>query len=239
MIIHGEALTVMPTIPRVHAVFADLPYGTTQNPWDCVIDLEAFWRECWRMLPIGGPVVCNAAQPFTSALVMSQPKAFRYDWVWEKTAATGHLNAKRCPLRAHESVLVFCRKGAPYYPQKTKGHPPVNSYTKHTGDGSNYGATKKGIKGGGSTERYPRSVQVFASDKQKEALHPTQKPLALMRYLVRTYTRPGQTVLDPTCGSGTTLLACVLEGRSYIGIEKDAEMCKRAKKRVAEQEMPK
>lgn len=232
MIILGDASDVMPSIKEVHAVFADLPYGTTQNAWDTPIDLPVFWRECWRILPERGPVVCNAAEPFTSALVMSQPANFRHDWIWEKTAATGHLNARRCPLRAHESVLVFCRKGAPYYPQKTTGHPPVNSYTKHRDDGPNYGATKIGIKGGGSTERYPRSVQVFASDKQRSALHPTQKPLALMRYLVRTYTLPGQVVLDPTCGSGTTLLACALEGRSYIGIESDPIMHRIAVERL-------
>lgn len=232
MIICGDAIETMKTITAVSAVFADLPYGTTQNIWDSVIDLHDFWQECWRLVPKTGPVICNAAMPFSATLVMSQPSAFRYDWVWEKTMATGHLNAKRCPLRAHESILVFCRQGAPYYPQKTTGHPPVNSFTKHRGAGSNYGKTTIGIRGGGSTERYPRSVQVFPSDKQHVALHPTQKPLALMRYLVRTYTLPGQTVLDPTCGSGTTLLACALEGRSYIGIESDPLMHRVAQQRL-------
>lgn len=233
-IICGDAIEVMKTIKHVDAVFSDLPYGTTQNVWDSIIDLAAFWKECWRMLPVSGPVLCCSAQPFTSMLVMSQLKNYRFDWIWEKTAATGHLNAKKAPLRAHESVLVFCRKGAPYYPQKTTGHKPTNTFLHKSCDNTCYGKQRKNIAGGGSTERYPRSIQVYASDKQKRKLHPTQKPLAWMRYLIRTHTRPGQLVLDPTCGSGTTLLACLLEGRKFIGIEKDPVMHRKAVERLKE-----
>lgn len=235
-IITGDAVEVMGSLQAqsIGAVIADLPYGTTQNKWDSRIDLPAFWASCWRLLPRCGPVICTAAQPFTSALVMSQIKTFRYDLVWEKTAATGHLNAKRAPLRAHESVLVFCRTGAPYHPQKTDGHAPVHSYTKRNGDGTNYGKTKV-VSGGGSTLRYPRSVQVFASDKQQVAISPTQKPVALMRWLLLTYTKPDQLILDPTCGSGSTGVACVQTGRRFIGIESDPVMAENARRRIADE----
>ena len=237
-ILYGDCFAHMRSLPAhsVHAVFADLPYGITQNAWDTPIDLQAFWEECWRILPPNGPVICNAAQPFTSALVMSQVKYFRHEWVWQKTAATGHLNAKHQPMRAHESIIVFCRKKSPYYPQKTSKHTPVHSYTKHTSDGKNYGKTKLGIQGGGSTDRYPLSVQTFSSDKQKSALHQTQKPLALMWYLVRTYTTVGQTILDPACGSGTAIVAALLECRQAIGIESDPDICRVAQERVVQQQ---
>lgn len=235
-IVHtGDAIEVMGALlpDSIGAVVADLPYGTTQNKWDSRIDLAAFWAACWRLLPRRGPVICTAAQPFTSALVMSQIKAFRYDLVWEKTAATGHLNAKRAPLRAHESVLVFCRTGAPYYPQKTDGHRPINSFHRKSCKSTNYGKQRENIAGGGATDRFPRSVQVFASDKQKSAISPTQKPVALMRWLLLTYTQPDQLILDPTCGSGSTGVACIQTGRRFIGIESDPVMAERARQRIA------
>ena len=138
----------------------------------------------------------------------------------KKTKATGHLNAKKMPMKAHENILVFYDKLPVYNPQKTAGHKPVNSYTKHQGDGDCYGKTKLGVSGGGSTERYPRSIQVFKHDTQKLALHPTQKPLELVEWLILTYTNEGDVVLDNCMGSGTTGKACKKNRRRFIGMEK-------------------
>lgn len=145
-VVQGDCLEEMAKMPAAafSMVLADLPYGTTQNRWDAVIPFDAWWAEVWRVLAPGGVAVLTAAMPFAALAVASQLRRFRHDWVWEKTAATGHLNAKRAPLRAHELVLVFCRRGAPYRPEKTSGHAPVNRYTKHTTDGTNYGATRRG-----------------------------------------------------------------------------------------------
>jgi site-specific DNA-methyltransferase (adenine-specific) len=220
----------------IDLVLTDPPYGTTACKWDSVIPVEPMWSNILRLAKAHAPIVFTAAQPFSSTLVVSQLELFKYEWVWEKTAATGHLNAKHQPLRAHESVLVFCRGRCKYVPQKTLGHKPVNKYTKRTGDGDCYGATRIGISGGGSTERYPRSVQVFPSDKQRSALHPTQKPLALMEYLIATYTSPGDTVLDFSMGSGTTGVACKRLARNFVGIEINSEYFEIAKSRIADTE---
>ncbi len=174
----------------------------------------------------------TAQTPYDKVLGCSNLKELRYEWIWEKTAATGHLNSKKMPLKSHENILVFYGSLPTYNPQKTTGHKPVNSYTKHVGDGDCYGTTQVGISGGGSTERYPRSVQKFSSDKQKSNLHPTQKPLALMEYLVKTYTNEGDTILDFAMGSGTTGVACVRNNRRFIGIEVDSEYFKISENRI-------
>lgn len=205
----------------VDMVLADPPYGVTRNKWDCQIDMAALWPELLRVTKPDAAIVMTAAPPFDKVLACSNLALFRYEWIWEKGNATGHLNAKKMPLRAHENVLVFYRDAPLYQPQKTTGHRPINSfYTRHSG--SNYGAATAETCGGGSTERYPRSVLQFASDKQTDHRHPTQKPVALLSYMVRTYTRPGDTVLDFCMGSGSTAVACALEGRRFVGIEKDA-----------------
>ena len=235
-LLQGDCLEVMKDITdgSVDMVLTDPPYGTTACKWDSVIPFEPMWEQLRRVTKKNGAIVLMAAQPFTSALVMSNVKMFKYDWVWEKPTATGHLNAKKMPMRAHEEVLVFYKRLPVYNPQKTKGHKPVNSYTKHTSDGDCYGATSLGISGGGSTERYPRSVKLFSSDKQKSALHPTQKPVALMEYLIKTYTNEGDTVLDFTMGSGTTGVACVNTRRDFIGIELDENYFGIAQGRIKE-----
>lgn len=223
----------MPTFEAgsVDLILTDLPYGTTQNEWDAVIPFEPMWREFWRLCPKGA-VVLTATQPFSSALVMSQPQFFKYEWIWEKNKATGHLNAKKMPMRAHEQVLVFSRGACPYYPQMTEGHKPMSAYTQ-TSNGSNYGPTKR-PSGGGSTQRYPRSVQQFAvvNNDSPERVHPTQKPLALIEYLLATYSQPGQTVLTATAGSGTVAVACRNLGRNNISIEKDPDMYAIAEQRL-------
>ena len=162
-----------------------------------------------------------AQTPFDKVLGNSNLKMLKYEWIWEKTTATGHLNAKKMPMKAHENILVFYKKLPIYNPQKTYGHTPVHSYIKYQDDGSNYGKTAVGISGGGSTERYPRSVQVFKTDKQKCALHPTQKPVSLCEFLIRTYTNENDIVLDNCMGSGSTGVACLNTNRKFIGIELD------------------
>lgn len=182
---------------------------------------EGLWTHYNRIIKDNGAIVLFAQTPFDKILGNSNLKMLKYEWIWEKTTATGHLNAKKMPMKAHENILVFYKKLPVYNPQKTTGHKPVNSYTKHSDDGSNYGKTKIGISGGGNTDRYPRSVQVFKTDKQKCALHPTQKPVSLCEFLIRTYTNPGAIILDNTMGSGTVGVATlnVGEERKFIGIE--------------------
>lgn len=218
---HGDCLSILPTLPTGSAdlVCADPPYEATRNPWDSVIPFDDMWRELWRVCT--GAIVLTAMQPFSSALVMSQVEHFKHEWIWEKNKATGHLNAKKKPMQAHEVALVFCRGSSPYYPIMTDGHRPMNAYTQ-TSNGQNYGATNR-PSGGGSTMRYPRSVQRFdvVNNDDPGKLHPTQKPVDLFAYLIRTYSSAGATVLDFCMGSGTTGVAAAATGREFIGIEEN------------------
>lgn len=229
----GDCLTHMQTIASgsVDMVLCDLPYGTTQNKWDCVLPLSLLWEEYHRIVKPTGAIVLFGQSPFDKVLGASNLEMLKYEWIWEKSKATGHLNAKKMPMKAHENILVFYRKLPTYNPQKTTGHEPVHSYTKHQTDGSNYGKTKIGITGGGSTERYPRSVLKFAKD-MPPVYHPTQKPVALLEYLIKTYTHPGETILDNCMGSGSTGVACQNIGRSFIGIEKDQDYFQIAQNRL-------
>lgn len=159
----------------------------------------------------------------------------KYEWIWEKTQATGHLNSKKMPLKAHENILIFYKDLPTYNPQKTTGHKPINSYTKYVKTQNNtelYGEMKQEISGGGETDRYPRSVLLYASDKQKSCLHPTQKPLALMEYLISTYTNEGDVVLDTCCGSGTTGLAAKNLKRNFIMMDKEQKYVDISEKRI-------
>lgn len=218
---NADCLAAMLLIPdqSVDMILCDLPYGTTRCAWDSVVPLAPLWEQYRRVIKLRGAVVLTAAQPFTSALVMSNPAWFRYDWVWEKGSATGHLNAKRAPMRAHESVLLFCDGQPTYNAQFTHGH-VRKSATRTVLTSEVYGKADK-VTAYDSTSRYPRSVQFFSSDKQRSKLHPTQKPVALMEYLIRTYTNEGDLVLDNTMGSGTTGVAAIRSGRRFIGIERD------------------
>lgn len=216
----------------VDMILCDLPYGTTRNKWDSIIPLEPLWEQYERVIKDNGAIVLTAQTPFDKILGMSNLELLRYEWIWEKTSATGHLNAKKMPMKAHENILVFYKQAPTYNAQKTLGHMPVHAYTKHQDDGSNYGRTKIGISGGGSTERYPRSVLTFPTDKQKLSLHPTQKPVALFQYFIRTYTNPGELILDNCIGSGTTGEASLLEKRNFIGFEKEADQCDIANRRI-------
>lgn len=218
-VLTGDCLVELPKLAgkSVDLVLVDLPYGSTQNAWDAVIPLEPMWREIWRVCK--GAAVFTAMQPFSSALVMSQARYFRHEWVWEKNKVTGHLNAKKAPMRAHEVALVFCRTAPLYNPQMTDGHKPGN-YAVRQPNTPNYGA-HKATEYGGSTQRYPRSVQKFAmiNNDSPERVHPTQKPVEWMEYLIRTYSNLGDHVLDFAAGSGSTGVAAVQAGRSFTGIE--------------------
>lgn len=220
---HDDCLRLMPSLPAasIDLVLCDLPYGCTRNAWDSPIDTTLLWKEYRRLLKPNGVVVLTSQGKFSAIHVMEAEDLYRYTLIWRKNKPRGFLNAKRQPLRAHEDILVFYKKQPTYNPQKTKGHSPVHSFTKHSSDGTNYGKTKLGVSGGGSTERYPTSViDIPVVNKPK---HPTQKPLALGEWLIRTYSNPGDLVLDNTAGSGTFLVAAAKTGRDFIGMELSEE----------------
>jgi site-specific DNA-methyltransferase (adenine-specific) len=234
ILLNEDCLEAMQLISdgSIDMVLADPPYGTTACKWDSVIPFQPMWAGVRRVLKKNGAAVFTASQPFTSALVMSNPSMFAYEWVWVKTKITGVLNAKKMPVRKHEQVLVFCeRKATPVY--NAQGLVPKGTVTKQGGNSDNYGAR--------SSEPYvqeytnwPRDVLEIASEGK--TVHPTQKPVALMEYLIKTYTNEGETVLDFTMGSGTTGVACVNTGRKFIGIELDPEYFAIADKRISEAE---
>ena len=229
-LILGDCFDIMPFISdkSVDMILADLPFGTTHCKWDTPLDLERLWIEYKRIIKDKGVIVLFAQTPFDKVLGCSNLEWLKYEWIWEKTQATGFYNAKIMPLKAHENILVFYKQPPIYNPIKTTGHKPVNSYTKKAEVQNRteiYGKVKNDISGGGETDRYPRSVLKFSSDKQKNKLngtiHSTQKPLALCEYLIKTYTNEGDLVLDNVMGSGTTCLAALNTGRNTIGIEKE------------------
>ncbi len=232
----GDCLEVMSEIPAgsVDMILCDLPYGTTACKWDSIIPFGRLWWHYSRVIKPNGIIVLTATQPFTSALVMSNPKMFKYEWIWQKTHPKGHLNAKKQPMRAHESILIFYNKPTTYNPQKTQGHARKvarTSYVKeHTGD-SVYGREVRDTNYD-STERYPLSVQVFPNADLTNVLHPTQKPVMLFEYLIKTYTNEGDIVLDNCSGSGTTAVACINTNRKYICIENNEEYYKGSVARV-------
>lgn len=231
-LMHGDCLELMKKIPdqSVDMVMCDLPYGTTQNKWDSVIDLSRLWTEYRRVCTEA--VVLTAAQPFTSAVVVSNLGEFKYQWVWEKPQGTGFLNAYKQPLRSTEDILVFYKSQPTYNPQKSFGHKTYNA-TKHSGS-DNYREFGRGSKGSDDGSRFPTTVLKYASER---GLHPTQKPIALMEYLIKTYTNEDMTVLDNCMGSGTTGVACVNTNRNFIGIERDDAYFKIAEERIYDAEL--
>jgi len=235
MIAKGDCLEAMKGIPSgtVDMVLADPPYGTTQCKWDSVIDLKLMWQELKRIIKPRGVIILTAAQPFTSVLTCSNLKMFKYDLVWEKPNATGFLNAKKMPLRAHESALVFYNKLPTYNPQMTYGHERKKTKRK-TVNSECYGKAFN-LTEYDSTSRYPRSVQKFSSDKQKGSFHPTQKPVEFMEWLIKSYTNPGDVVLDFCMGSGTTGVAAIRNGRKFVGIERNDEYFDTAKQRIEQE----
>ncbi|MGV1357440.1 DNA-methyltransferase [Klebsiella pneumoniae] len=229
---NADCFDVFPQIASgtVDLVCADIPYGTTQCRWDSVLDLQVMWDQLYRIAKPNAAIVLFSAQPFTSVLVNSNLRDWRSEWIWEKGNATGFLNAKKQPLRAHENIEVFYRRQPTYNPQFTHGHERRTSKRK-TVNSECYGKALTLTKYD-STSRYPRDVQFFSSDKQTGNYHPTQKPLALVQYLIETYSNSGDTVLDFTMGSGTAGVACQQVGRNFIGIEKDADIFRTACQRM-------
>ncbi|EPB1657402.1 DNA-methyltransferase [Klebsiella pneumoniae] len=229
---NADCFDVFPEIASdtVDLVCADIPYGTTQCRWDSVLDLALMWEQLYRIVKPSAAIVLFSAQPFTSVLINSNLRDWRSEWIWEKGNATGFLNAKKQPLRAHENIEVFYRRQPTYNPQFTHGHERRTSKRK-TVNSECYGKALTLTKYD-STSRYPRDVQFFSSDKQTGNYHPTQKPLALVQYLIETYSNPGDTVLDFTMGSGTAGVACQQTERNFIGIEKDAVIYRTACERM-------
>ena len=240
-IVYGDCLEVMPTIPdkSIDMILCDLPYGTTACRWDTVIPFEPLWAQCERIIKDNGVIVLTASQPFTSALVMSNPNLFKYEWVWEKNRGSNFASLKYQPMKEHESVLVFSKGNHNYCPIMEVRKGGGLNRTKYKYNPSNTG--KRDVLGklqmthanhnGNNELRYPSSIQKFNCEV---GLHPTQKPVALFEYLIKTYTAEGETVLDNCIGSGTTAIACINTGRNYIGIEKDEGYYNIAQKRIAE-----
>lgn len=234
-LMQGDCLELMKDIPdkSVDLILCDLPYGTTRNKWDFVLPLDRLWEQYCRIIKNDGAIVLFSAEPFTSLLISSNIKMFRYDLIWAKPQGSDFLNANRKPLKAHENICVFYKRQPTYNAQKNSGKP----YKAKSGETTtrNYGK----FNGNWQTEnkdgaRCPLSILNFASANNKAKLHPTQKPVALLEYLIKTYTNPGEIVLDNCMGSGSTGEAAINTDRRFIGIEKDEHFYKVAKERINE-----
>ena len=239
-ILLGDCLELMKDIPNgsIDMILTDLPYGTTACKWDTIIPFDKLWEQYERIIKPNGAIVLTASQPFTSALVMSNPKLFKYEWIWEKSKASNFLLAKKQPLKAHESILVFSKETPNYYPIMEQGKPFKGE-----------GRSKKGSKWDGVNEvpnatfrndnegtRYPRSVKYFVTAESEKigALHPSMKPQLLFEYLIKTYTKEEELVLDNTAGSCTTAISALNTNRSYICIEKEEKYYNIGLQRVKE-----
>ncbi len=233
MLYNSDCLTLLPSLESesVDLVLVDLPYGTTQNKWDSTLPLSALWPALLRVAKKNAALVFTAQTPFDKVLGCSNLPLLRYEWIWKKNISTGFMNAKKMPLKIHENVLIFYRELPTYNPQFTEGVPYKTKRKGNVDTGENYG--KVGIKVRTDTvndgKRYPNTVLEF---DREIGLHPTQKPVALMQYLIRTYSNAGDVVLDCCMGSGTTGVACAREKREFIGIESSEEFFNIAKKRI-------
>lgn len=233
---NGDCLELMKKIENnsIDLILTDPPYGTTACKWDVIIPFEDMWKEINRIIKPEGTVCLFGTEPFSSMLRVSNIKNYKYDWYWHKNKSTNFLNAKKQPLRNIEMISVF-NKGK-YFPIKSEGHKPVNSFTKNTGDGTTVGKTKKGFKGGGQTDRCPTqylNFKVINNDGSGgNKFHPTQKPVELLKYLIETYSTEGDSVLDFTAGSFSTGEACILTNRNFIGIELSKEFFNTGKDRL-------
>ena len=214
----GDCLEIMKDIPDkgVDMILCDLPYGKTRNKWDSIISLDKLWEQYNRIIKDNGAITLFAQTPFDKVLGVSNLKMLKYEWIWEKEQGTGFLNAKKMPLKNHENILIFYKKPPIYNPQMKKGKPYTlerNTFTV------NYGKQVDMVRTENTGERYPLTILKFKRDKEK--LHPTQKPVALLEYLIKTYTNEGEIVLDNCMGSGSTGVACLNTNRRFIGIELD------------------
>jgi len=224
-IFEGDCIDIMKQFPDncIDMILCDLPYGTTQNKWDSIIPLDELWHEYKRIIKENGAIVLTSQGLFTAQLMLSNPKQFKYKWVWEKSKPTNFLNAKKQPLRKYEDVCVFYKKQPVYNPQMVQGEPYDKGFRKNQLSGS-YGDFQP-VHVHSDGKRYPTDVIYFkTAESEGEVIHPTQKPVELGRYFVRTYTNPGALVLDNTFGSGSFLLSALLEGRNFVGIEKNKDV---------------
>ena len=238
---NGDCLEIMKEIPDgvIDMILCDLPYGTTQNKWDTIIPFDLLWEEYWRICK--GAVVLTASQPFTSKLVLSNIDNYKHEWIWFKSRSSNPNLAKHQPLRHHESVLIFCKDKPLYNPQMEEGE----SYKTRKGAGGKFGGTivnqieqeVKEVSG-----RYPKSVLSCKSPYPNSIIHPTQKPVALFEYLIKTYTNPDMLILDNTAGSGTTAIAAINTGRKWVCIEQDetyyAKACERIENHIPPASLP-
>ena len=228
-IYNEDCLEGMKRIPdkSVDMILCDLPYGTTACKWDTIIPLEPLWEQYERVIKDNGAIALTASQPFTSVLVSSNYKKFRYEWIWEKNQGVNFLLAKKQPLKVHENILIFYKKMPIYNPQMEIGNP----YISGKGNSGEVTNKVKKIQTKNKGTRYPKTVQKI---KREFGLHPTQKPVALFEYLIKTYTNEGETVLDNCMGSGTTAIACIKTNRNFIGLEMDEGYYNIANNRISE-----
>lgn len=236
-LINGECLQVMQTLQAdsVDMILCDLPYGTTACKWDSIIPFELLWEQYYRLLRKGGAIVLTSSQPFTTSLIASNIERYCYNWVWNKKFGANFVQAKRQPLKTHEDICVFsCDGKMPrYYPQMTKRDTPIKKGKNSSESGAIPLVANDSYKGKVYNEKYPDS-QLHYSCREDRGLHPTQKPINLFNYLISTYSKQGETVLDNCMGSGTTGIACKNLNRNFIGIELDENYFNIAKKRIQE-----
>ena len=240
-LMQGDCLELMKDIPdkSIDMILCDLPYGTTACKWDTIIPFEPLWEQYNRIIKDNGAIVLFGSEPFSTTLRYSNLKMYKYDWIWGKSIGANPLLCKKQPMRYHENISVFYKKQCVYNPQMTIGK-MRDKKPKTWGDKTDeiYGGALSRFKGKSNINNlyYPRSYQYFSNANQKDKLHPTQKPVPLLEYLIKTYTNEGETVLDNCMGSGSTGVACVNTGRNFIGIEKDETYFNIAKKRIEEAE---
>jgi site-specific DNA-methyltransferase (adenine-specific) len=233
-IFNEDCLEGMKRIPTksIDMILCDLPYGTTRNKWDSIIELDKLWVQYERIIKDNGAIVLTAQTPFDKILGVSNLKMLKYEWIWEKEQGTGHLNAKKMPLKNHENILVFYKNLPTYNPEMTGNEVRKVNRSGNCSKTTNYGAFIE-LRTSEYVGRYPKSIQKFGKDK---GLHPTQKPVALFEYLIKTYTNEGETVLDNCIGSGTTAIACINTNRFFIGFEKYETYFNIAKERIDKHE---
>lgn len=229
-LIQGDCLEVMKDIPdkNIDMILCDLPYGTTACKWDTIIPFEPLWGQYKRIIKDNGAIVLFGSEPFSTLLRYSNLKMYKYDWIWEKEQGANFMLCKYQPYKVHEIISVFSKKKHLYNPQMTEGKPYISG--KGTSGDITNNVIKIQTKNNGT--RYPRSIQRFNTDKAKDSFHPTQKPVALLEYLIKTYTNEGETVLDNCMGSGSTGVACKNTNRDFIGIELDENYFNIAKQRI-------
>ena len=228
---HGDCLDKMKNIPdkSIDMILCDLPYGTTQNKWDSIIPLEPLWEQYKRIIKDNGAIVLFAQTPFDKVLGASNLKMLKYEWIWNKISPTGHLNAKRMPMKKTENILVFYKKLPTYNPQGLEYCPRIKKRSSKSVGSSNYG--KHNDENFSEYKGYPTNLLEFM---RESGFHPTQKPVPLLEYLIKTYTNEGEIILDNTMGSGSTGVACINTNRKFIGIELEEKYFNIAKNRIEE-----